>query len=225
MNTPQKLVLAIAAGLGAAALTKKQSVSFFEAVAEDLNVNPSSFGDYGAAKKKYLSELISGAGASSNQSSGLNGFSNGLSGFNSSTSDFNTWLPPASAEPYLSLLNNAEIVHGLPENLLVRVAYQESRFRDDIISGETKSSAGAEGIMQIVPRWHPDVDPLNVADAINYAASYLAKLKASTGSWRNALAAYNWGPGNLRSKGFAAAPLETRNYVSQIAGDVLGGYA
>lgn len=139
--------------------------------------------------------------------------------------ELNTWVIPESAKPYLSLLNNAEQKHGLPENLLVRVAWQESRFRDDIVTGETISSAGAVGIMQIVPRWHPDVDPLNVPEAITYAAGYLSRLKEITGSWRMALAAYNWGIGNLQNKGFAQAPAETQDYVTEIAGDVLGGYA
>lgn len=135
------------------------------------------------------------------------------------------WLPPESATPYLYWLYKAESKHGLPENLLVRVAYQESRFRDDIISGEKISSAGAVGIMQIVPRWHPDVDPLNVPEAIDYAAAYLVRLYKSTGSWAMALAAYNWGIGNLSNKGFDAAPLETKNYVEQITGDIWGAYA
>jgi soluble lytic murein transglycosylase-like protein len=79
--------------------------------------------------------------------------------------------------------------------------------------------------MQIVQRWHPNVDPLNVSDAIDYAGQYLAKLKKSTGSWQMALAAYNWGIGNLKNKGFENAPKETRDYVIEVAGDVLGGFA
>lgn len=134
------------------------------------------------------------------------------------------WTPPQSAEPYIYLLNRAEQKYGIPNNLLTRVAYQESRFRDDIINGQTKSAAGAVGIMQIVPRWHPGVDPLDVPAAIDYAGQYLAQLKGIAGSWEMALAAYNWGIGNLRREGFENAPTETRNYVKQIAGDVLGTY-
>jgi soluble lytic murein transglycosylase-like protein len=181
---PEKLLLALAAGLVAAKLSEKQETAFFTPVKtvleDDLNV--------------VFPEL-------------------------------NTWLPPEAAEPYLYWLNKAEIEYNLPENLLVRVAYQESRFRDDIISGETESSAGALGIMQIVPYWHPNVDPLNPEEAIFYAAKYLSNLRSQTGSWSMALAAYNWGIGNLNKKGFDKAPTETKNYVTQIAGDVLGGYA
>lgn len=130
---------------------------------------------------------------------------------------------PLSALPYLDRLHNAEIKHGLPSGLLVRLAYQESRFREDIISGETVSSAGALGIMQIVPRWHPDVDPLNVSDAIDYAGLYMRRLYDQFGQWDKALAAYNWGPGNVSRKwtgDYDDLPEETRNYVLQIGGDV-----
>ncbi len=30
--------------------------------------------------------------------------------------------------------------------------------------------------MQIIPKWHPNVDPTNPNDAIGYAAGYLRKL-------------------------------------------------
>jgi soluble lytic murein transglycosylase-like protein len=181
---PEKLLLALAAGLVAAKLSGKQEQAFFAPV------------------KTFLQDDL-----------------------NAVFPELNTWLPPEAAEPYLYWLNKAEIEYNLPENLLVRVAYQESRFRDDIISGKTVSSAGALGIMQIVPRWHPNVDPLNPEEAIFYAANYLGDLKTKTGSWKMALAAYNWGIGNLSKKGFDKAPAETKNYVTQIAGDVLGGYA
>lgn len=111
--------------------------------------------------------------------------------------------------------------YGLPAGLLEAVAYRESRFRADIISGATRSSAGAVGIMQIIPRWHPEVGEAGALDpkrAIPYAAKYLRQLRDQFGSWTLALAAYNWGPGNLskarddRSKW----PAETRTYVDEI---------
>lgn len=130
------------------------------------------------------------------------------------------WTIPTEGKPYAQHFADAESQHGLPFNLLARVAYQESRFRQDIITGEKISGAGAVGIMQIVPRWHPNVDPLNTVEAIFYAASYLSKLHTQFGSWDLALAAYNWGPGNLRKHGIDDAPLETRNYIAQIGRDV-----
>lgn len=123
-------------------------------------------------------------------------------------------------EKYLPMLNAAEDRYGIPRDLLARQAYQESRFRDDIISGSTVSPAGALGIMQIVPKFHPDADPLDVRAAIDYAARFLSNLKQQFGSWALALAAYNAGPGNVRKYGGVPPFDETRKYVAQIIADV-----
>lgn len=133
-----------------------------------------------------------------------------------------SWTPPDRAAPYLPAIYAAEDRHGMPRNLLARLLFQESRYRPEIIDGRVKSGAGAVGIAQIVPKWHPDAKPLDPLASIDYAAQYLAQLKQSTGSWSLALAAYNWGPGNLKNAGYniAGAPKETRDYVAQITGDV-----
>ncbi len=137
------------------------------------------------------------------------------------------WTPPDTATPYLSDIIEAEYKNGMPSYLLARLLYQESRYRADIISGDTKSSAGAVGIAQIVPRWHPNVDPLNASASIAYAGQYLTSLKNRFGDWKTALAAYNWGQGNVNNamkehgyKWLEHAPTETQNYVSQIWGDI-----
>lgn len=132
------------------------------------------------------------------------------------------WRVPDAAAPYLPALTAAEVAQGIPAGLLVRLAYQESRFRPEIISGALQSRAGAIGIMQIIPRFHPGVNPLDPAQAIPYAARYLRQQFDRFGSWELALAAYNWGPGNVAEwqAGRASPPLETRNYVAQITQDV-----
>lgn len=133
----------------------------------------------------------------------------------------------ANEERFAPAIADAELRHAVPTGLLHRLIYQESRFRSDIISGATLSPAGALGIAQIVPRWHPGIDPLDPLAAIDYAARYLAQLRAMFSSWDEALAAYNWGPGNLRKHlaqhgalTLAALPRETRDYVEQITADV-----
>lgn len=134
-------------------------------------------------------------------------------------------------EKYLPLLHAAEDRYGIPRDLLVRQAYQESRFRDDIVYGTTRSSAGAVGIMQIVPKWHPEIDPgdaaadaraaADPARAIDYGAKYLRQLFNRYGTWSLALAAYNAGPDNVDKYGRKVPPfVETQNYVAQIIGDV-----
>ncbi len=124
---------------------------------------------------------------------------------------------------YVTALHRAESANSIPRGMLVRLAYQESRFRPDIISGATISSAGAIGIMQIVPRWHPDVDPYDPFASIAYAGRYLARLYRKFGNWEHALQAYNWGEGNLAkylAGTITSLPLETRNYSSQILADL-----
>ena len=138
-----------------------------------------------------------------------------------------SWKIPPAGEPYAALFKQTERQYRLPPKLLARVAYQESRFRPDIITGKTISPAGAVGMMQIIPRWHPDAYPLDVPAAIDYAGSYLRKLYKQFGSWREALAAYNWGPGNLRraidahgAAWSAYAPAETQSYIANILTDI-----
>jgi soluble lytic murein transglycosylase-like protein len=115
--------------------------------------------------------------------------------------------------------------NGMPPGLLEAVAYRESRFRPDIIDGRTRSAAGAVGIMQVVPKWHPGLGESGALDpsrAVPYAANYLRTLYNKFGSWRLALAAYNWGQGNLQAKDLADGivgddwPAETRLYVEEI---------
>ncbi len=140
------------------------------------------------------------------------------------------WTLPKSGEPYKLAIAAAELRNGVPHNLLARLLWQESHFRPEIISGELVSSAGAVGIAQIVPRWHPNVNPRDPFASIDYAASYLRDLRRRFGAWELALAAYNWGLGNLGAAikmygagvvlEHASTPKETRDYVAQITRDV-----
>lgn len=137
------------------------------------------------------------------------------------------WALPRKANPYAADIQAAERTNSLPVNLLGRVLWQESRFRQDIITGETKSSAGAVGIAQIIPRFHPSIDPTNPIESIYYAAGLLADHKQRFGTWPLALAAYNRGPtatrDTLREWGtewFAHIGPETRNYVNDIIDDI-----
>lgn len=129
---------------------------------------------------------------------------------------------PAAAAPYAMQIDQAEQFYGLPQSLLGRVLYQESRFRPEIIDGTKRSSTGAIGIAQFMPATARElgVNPLDPYDSIDGAARYLRKLYDATGDWTAALAAYNWGIGNVTRKGIDAAPLETRNYIEQITRDV-----
>jgi len=122
--------------------------------------------------------------------------------------------------PYIA---RAEVDYDIPSGLLMRLIDAESSFRSDIISGAVISQDGAIGIAQIIPKWHPNVDPLNPTQAIEYAGWYLRENYEKFHDWQKALAAYNWGPANLANaiakygnNWFAYAPAETRNYVQRI---------
>lgn len=114
--------------------------------------------------------------------------------------------------------NNA----GIPPDLLYRLLYQESRFREDIITGATRSPVGALGIAQFMPataiEWlGSEAAALDPKKAIPGAAKYLAWLiRMFSGNVKAAVAAYNWGIGNVKKKGLDNAPQETRNYVAAI---------
>ncbi len=134
------------------------------------------------------------------------------------------WKQAKNASLYLPTLAAAERKYGIPADLLARIAYQESHWREDIVTGKTASAAGAMGLMQIVPRFHPTVNPLDWRQAVDYAGSYLKNLYRQFGSWKLAVAAYNAGPGNV-SKYQGIPPFtETKNYVAQVFSDVPGNY-
>jgi len=129
---------------------------------------------------------------------------------------------PEAGLPYADLIARAERQHGIPESLLARVLYQESRFREDIITGRTRSPAGALGIAQFMPATARElgIDPLNPQQAIPAAALYLRRLYNATGDWAKALASYNWGIGNVTRRGIEVAPAETQAYMREILADV-----
>lgn len=136
-----------------------------------------------------------------------------------------TWVVPAKAILFMPFFRDAEYQYALPSRLLARVAEAESDF--DVAAFNEQS--GASGMMQIVPRWHPDVivTDLDPRDDIFYAARYLRENFNRFGTWGKSLAAYNWGPGNL-SKSISQhgdnwlsfAPQETKKYVTSITTDL-----
>ena len=127
------------------------------------------------------------------------------------------WENATRAKPYISAFREAEVRNGLPRGLLSRVAYQESRFDPAAVS-----PAGARGMLQILPSTARDlgINPDDPFQAIEGAARYLAQLRRRFGNLTLALAAYNWGQGNLSRSGIGAAPAETREYVADITADV-----
>lgn len=121
------------------------------------------------------------------------------------------FTPTPNAEPYMDAIGAATTKHKLPENLLAKLIQTESNFNP-----EAKSPVGATGIAQIMPEYHPDVDPTDPMASIDYSASYLRKLYDRFGDWDQAIAAYNAGPTRVAKSGMENLPDETVNYLDKI---------
>jgi soluble lytic murein transglycosylase-like protein len=138
------------------------------------------------------------------------------------------WKQQGAGPTWLPALNQAEGRYGIPADLLARIAYQESHFRPDIISGATVSPAGALGLMQLMPQYFASVQvprpftPVNTLAQIDEAARLLQGLFAHFNDWQLAVAGYNDGQGNVDQflAGARDLPDETYAYLAQVFGDV-----
>lgn len=113
------------------------------------------------------------------------------------------------------LFRNLEKKNGLPDNLLDSVWNAESSR-----GARMTSSAGAKGHFQFMDPTAAQYglkNPSNLAESADAAARmYRDLLKANGGDLDRALAAYNWGQGNLNKKGMGDAPAETRGYIAKV---------
>lgn len=110
---------------------------------------------------------------------------------------------------------------GLDPSIAIEVARAES----NLDPNTPDSSAGAIGLFQLEPPTAAQlgVDPRNVNENIRGGVTYLRQLLGMFGNVPTALAAYDWGMGNVRqsmaqwgSNFLAHAPTETKNYVAKI---------
>lgn len=99
----------------------------------------------------------------------------------------------------------------MPPSLFLALIGAESGWNPNAVS-----PAGAVGIAQIVPKWHPSVNARDPYASLNYAANLLAGHYRSFGSWKLALAAYNAGAGAVKKYGGVPPYAETQNYVQKI---------
>jgi soluble lytic murein transglycosylase-like protein len=137
------------------------------------------------------------------------------------------WKNAGDGPIWVPQLNAAETQFGIPADLLARIAYQESHFRTDIITGVTASPAGALGLMQLMPAFFNSVkvprpfSPSDTLAQIQEAAQLLVNNYTALQNWSQAVAAYNAGLGTIQ-KGNAspANAAATASYVAQILADV-----
>jgi N-acetylmuramoyl-L-alanine amidase len=98
-------------------------------------------------------------------------------------------------------LVHAAVVHGVSPPLVKAVAWEESGWKQDVVS-----SAGAIGVMQVLPSTARFVNRVlgaghlkvrKMADNVHLGVEYLHHLLVTQPTERKALAAYNSGPGNV----------------------------
>lgn len=118
------------------------------------------------------------------------------------------------ARQYEPIIQQASQAYGVDPALIRAVIRAESNFKN-----ESTSPKGAMGLMQIMPGTAKDLgirdayDPLqNIMGGTRYLKSLLDRY---SGDVPTALAAYNWGMGNVERRP-EKLPRETRVYISRI---------
>lgn len=119
-----------------------------------------------------------------------------------------------SKTEYVKIACDAAKKYGVDEKLVLAVIDQESKFENNLTS-----PAGAQGLMQLMPstsKWLGVTNPMDPKQNIDGGVRLLKQLLDKyNGNVAQALAAYNWGTGNVDKylAGKKSMPAETRDYI------------
>lgn len=134
--------------------------------------------------------------------------------------DFSSLFQSASSgvsapESMDAIFEEAAATYQVPVNLLKAIGKAESGFDASAVS-----SAGAQGVMQLMPATAKALgvsDPFDARSNIMGGAKYISdKLRKYDGDIDLALAAYNAGSGNVAKYGGVPPFKETRNYIKKV---------
>jgi soluble lytic murein transglycosylase-like protein len=106
-------------------------------------------------------------------------------------------------------------LEGIPADLAVALSFTESRFNP-----EARSSRGARGPLQILPKFHCPDGRLQGCDLVAAGLSALKRYRKRYKRWRDVLC--HWNSGNRcyrRSKLFARIVLRRRRALTRALGD------
>jgi soluble lytic murein transglycosylase-like protein len=121
--------------------------------------------------------------------------------------------PPTGPRPYAALIQTVAARHGVPVGLVHAVVQAESNYQR-----RARSSAGARGLMQVMPRTGAELGVRNLYDPQANLDAGVRYLKSLMGEFalEPALAAYNAGPDAVRKFGGVPPYPETQDYVRRV---------
>lgn len=132
----------------------------------------------------------------------------------SQSNDASSVTATSPSTAYDSIINSASKKYGVDSDLIKAVIKQESDFDPNEVS-----SAGASGLMQLMPDTASSLGVSNVNDPaqnVDGGTKYLKSLLDNFKDVKLALAAYNAGPNSVKKYNDVPPYSETKDYVNKV---------